>query len=332
MAALISIEQELQTANFGDERLNKRFKKMVTDFVDNPGKSVPEACKDWAATKGAYGFWNSEHVDTDNIIHPHRQSVLERIAEHPLVLLVQDTTEINYTHLKATTGLGYLEAEYQRGFKLHTTLAISPEPVPLGILHQKYWIRPPDEYGKREDRRQKSIEEKESYRWIEAMNAAAEMIPSTTQALVICDREGDIFEMFANPRPAHFDLLIRAAQNRRIKEEAGYLFEAARQALVIGEMTVEINRGDDHPARTARLQLRATPLTLLPPANRPQKNHREGIPLHLVVAEEINPPIGVDPVYWVLLTTLPVVTIDDARRMVQYYILSQGTIFHFAPP
>jgi hypothetical protein len=127
--------------------------------------------------------------------------------------------------------------------------------------------------------------------------------------------------MYAADRPDHCHLLIRAAQNRRIEDECKYLFSAIEAAPVLGYHTVRIPRKGKHPERQARLEIRATSVELKPPQCKPGKNSRPNIPVQVVLAQEVDAPDGVDPVRWVLTTTLLVESFEDAIRIVDYYTM-----------
>ncbi len=208
-----------------------------------------------------------------------------------------------------------------RGFYLHNSFCVTTTGVPLGLLHQHYWTRPLDQYGKSKKHMQKPIEEKESYRWIKTQQKTAALIPPVTEVISVCDREADIYEMYAADRPDHCHLLIRAAQNRRIEDECKYLFSAIEAAPLLGYHTVQVQRKGTHPARKARLEIRSTSVELKPPQCKAGKNSRPSIPVQVVLAQEIDAPDGADPIRWVLTTTLPVNSFDDAVRMVEYYSL-----------
>lgn len=315
------IAAELEEADFGDKRLNKRLCKMVSSFFDHPESSVPKACGSWKDTKAAYNFWSSSKVKTAEILSSHVSRTVERASSQDRVLCIQDTTPFNFTHHSSTEGLGYLEKIFMHGFFLHNSLCVTCEGVPLGLLDQQYWARPFDEYGKRKNRHQTSIRKKESHRWLEAQQTTSDLIPTSTEVVTIADREADLYDLFEADRSANAHLLIRAAQNRRITHECKYLFTAADEAPLLGYHNVHIQSGKDRPARDARFEIRVTRVQMKPPQSKAGKNTRPAIPVQVVVAQEIQAPKDVEPVRWILTTTLPVETLDDALLVVNYYTL-----------
>jgi len=156
------VSEELSGANLGDARRTQRLICVVEDLAAKPNESVPQASRDKAAMQGMYDFFANRRVDADAIIGAHAQKTIERMSEHQTVLAIQDTTELDYSHHRATQGLGGISKTRARGLKVHSVLATSAAGVPLGILHQEVWARP--KVRKRDDRRRVLIEQKESMR------------------------------------------------------------------------------------------------------------------------------------------------------------------------
>lgn len=310
--------KEVGQAQFGDKRLQRRLVRLVQDLAANPAASVPRACGHWAATKAAYRFWDSERVTPEGIRAAHRASTIERIKGKSLVLAIQDTTDLDFTTHKATKGLGPLEHPASRGLKVHSTLAVSEEGTPLGLLQQAVWVRDPDQIGKRHQRRKLETKDKESQRWLTAMLGSEEAVPEDTTVVMVADREADIYDLFAQPRRAGSELLIRAEHNRRVNE-ADHLWQVAQEAPVIGGYTLTLHRKEDLPARDAVLSVRIAAVKVRPPRSRRGGSRLPEVGLNLVLAEEEAAPAGVKPVRWLLLTTLSVDTFDDALRCIRWY-------------
>ena len=118
---------ELESIDFGDERLNKRARKLLQRCMDNPQASIPEAAGgSWAEVKGAYRFINNPRVSAEQILAPHLEASFERFQGHDVILAVQDTTELNFTAHKGTTGLGSIGSRpYLRGMHVHTSISFA---------------------------------------------------------------------------------------------------------------------------------------------------------------------------------------------------------------
>lgn len=142
------ITEELERTELGDKRRTKRLIKIVSNLSEKPEASVPQASETWSQTKATYNFWDSPYMTPSMIRQGHRDATVERIAKHPVVLAIQDTTELNYTSHKALSGTGYLDSKYAKGLKVHSVLTASTEGIPLGIIEQQVWSRIEEELGK----------------------------------------------------------------------------------------------------------------------------------------------------------------------------------------
>lgn len=316
-------ESELGAANFGDKRLTERFVKVARDIAANPEGSVPQASDGWAGTKGAYRFWDNEKVTPEKIREAHREKAVERAKEYGTILAIQDTMAVNYATHKATKGLGPIDAHGTQGVLVHSVLAVSPDGVPCGILHQQVWSRNENDLRTKEERKKLPIEEKESYRWLESAEATKKAVPAETHIITVADREADIFELFALSRPDNMDLLIRATQNRRVQTEdpkMKKLWESVESSEKSSEkVTVHLEHIPGVPERDATFTLQWQTLTILVPAHKKKKY--QSVTLTAVLAIETEPPEGAEPLSWLLLTSLPVQTFAQAALCVRWYRL-----------
>jgi len=235
--------RETQTADLGDQRLNKRMTKLLDSALSQPTASIPVACRGWQETLAAYRFFDNRKVKAENVLAPHQAATRERMAKHDIVLCVHDTTELDYSGQSQTQGLGPLTYEAQRGLYLHPTLAVTPDRLCLGVLDALIWARSDDGYGKSEERKRKAIEEKESVRWIDGYRQVCELADTLpdTQCVYMADRESDIYELFVegDGQTHRADWLIRASHDRRMLEEA-CLSDALAQAPVLGEIEFDL--------------------------------------------------------------------------------------------
>jgi hypothetical protein len=202
---------------------------------------LPRAAGDTTTSQAIYRFFSNPQVQPFQILGSHRAGVLSRIQACSTVLAIQDTTDLNFTSHPKTTGLGYINQTQQQGIKVHSSLAVSGAGQPLGLLHQQCWIRP-ERSGKKRERKTTPIQDKESYRWLSSLQAAEVGLPQSVQLVHVGDREADIFELFALPRQANSELLIRAEHNRKVQHELGHLIAAINQAPILGSVTLELAR------------------------------------------------------------------------------------------
>jgi hypothetical protein len=243
-----------------------------------------------------------------------------RALKEATVLAVQDTTDIV---VKGVKGGGYLDWPNQQGLKMHSVLAVSESGVPMGLLEQRVWGRVNAEKGKAKARRQKGNAQKESQRWLDGFEASQAALPACIrQVVMVADREADMYALFAAPRQAHAQLLIRATHNRRVRtvwEEMSHLKETIQSYPARGTLTVQVSRAPGRLPRQATLTLRWALLTLLPPHTQSTGTLVEGEPVQVIWAQEEQPPAGQKPIEWLLLTTLEVPDFEHAACYVRWY-------------
>ena len=310
--------QELATARFGDARLTKRLAHIVADKLANPTASIPQASGDWAATNAAYRFVASKQVSTDAIRAAHAHATVERTLHHSTILVLQDTTELNYTAHPNTTGLGPLDNPLCWGLKVHSALAASTDGLPLGLLHQVVWTRDAPSTGKKARKRPRH--ERESQRWLSTLSEVQALVPASTRLVVVADREADIYPLFIAPRDERSDLLVRASYNR-ILLGGQKLEQVASEVSWQGTREVLIPANGSRLERTATVSIGWTSVQLLPPQDYPMPASAPRPQVQLVVVEEREPAAGVKPLRWLLWTTLAVESWEDAIQVVEYYRL-----------
>jgi hypothetical protein len=349
------IESEFQTVQLGDVRRPKRLKKVVEGMWQAPGASQRGAAGTWAGAMGSYRLWNAPEVTAEAILAAHRDQVRERSRDHRMLLHIQDTTELDLTRHKQVQGLGPLTESTRRGLFAHGEYVVQEDGLPLGLWHSHLWTRSDEEYGQTHLRQKQSIEEKESYRWLEGFRRACHLRALCPKQLVIglADREGDIYEIFEEHHQrllrgepvAHW--IIRSQHDRNITavneedlEQHTHLRAAMAAAPLLGGQSLEIRtkkqcnkvKGNRkwtlRTARTAQLEIRASVVELLPP-RRPGGQKLTPLAITVVMAQEINPPAGEEPIEWILLTDFKVRTLKKALQILGLYTLRwQIEVFH----
>lgn len=316
------VNAEFEAVSIADNRIVKRLTKTTTLLFQSPTSSIPEACKNWAETKATYRLFDNSKVTPFSILAGHRQQTSERMKKHSVVLCVQDTTSLDFSHHPNTEGLGlYCDLEGKKGLLIHSTLAVTPDGVPLGLLSQDIWTRDPEQFGKRHKRYSLSTQDKESNKWLKALDTSLQGIHKSIKTVTVCDRESDIYDFINKAVSQEKDFVIRVAQNRRIKEEYRTLIPQVESQAFAGEILTTIPRDtkSNRPPREVSLGLKFCAVTIMPPKNRSDAKTLPNLKLYLVLAQEVNPPENVDPIYWLLLTTLPVTNLDEAVEKVKWY-------------
>ena len=255
--------EEFSGAKLGDGRLNLRLIMLATRFADKPTASIPGACPDWAETLAAYRFFDQANKDKrslgwQDILAPHIAQTEARMRQHPVVLCLQDTTELDFNG-RCINGLGPLSYEAQRGMYLHPTYAVTPEREPLGVTDAWMWAREP----KATDGTRPGI--RESLRWTEGYERIAEMAATlpTTRLVYIADREADIVELMqrAHALGTPADWLIRSQHNRCLPD-GGKLWAAVLAGSPLGEVEFMMPSRHGQAARPVRQQLFARQASL----------------------------------------------------------------------
>jgi hypothetical protein len=334
-------EKEFGGAPLGDERLSKRLVKVAEAKADEPWRAFCGVAQgDWAAVKAYYRLIdapNESAVTMANILRPHRERTVRRMHAQRTVLCVQDGSDLDYHHLAHCEGLGVIGTNQtgakSRGLHLHSTLALSPNGLPLGVLRVQCLA--PESKSPKEERPAFAIpiEEKKTFTWIEhhrdMVEWAAEM--PHTRLIDVCDREADFFELFDEQRrnPC-VELLVRAKYNRNIPEEPFKLFEAVRQAPVQSRIRVHLPRQSARPKRSKQQARPQRPGRLADMAVRsmriqlrPAHDHADKPPIDIWVihALEENAPPKTEAVEWFLLTTIDIGSAEDAEQCLRWYCL-----------
>jgi len=318
---------EMAGLDLGDERRARRATQILQARWQQPQASFHGSFSSWTPAKAAYGLIEhpSPDISLGRLLSAHQQATQARMAAEPVVLLAQDTTGLNYSGLKQTRGLGPLGEEKGRGLWLHSLLAFRTDGVPLGLLDAQCWARPPQANSGR-GRNAKSIDEKESFRWIQAFQqgaAAARRMPQT-QLVVMADREGDLYELHdaAQTGPANLHVLVRAQHDRKL--DCHQKLWAFLESQPVGQTRqLKLPRRRGQPARTAAVQVRWAAVTIEAPAVGCKKSWPP-LSLWAISVRESDPPAGAEPIDWMLLTDLPVTTAEQAWEKVQWYCRRWG--------
>lgn len=348
------ISEELEGCELGDLRLVKRLKTILSRMWQSPLATITAACRGFAEVMAASRFFRNEKVSQAQILAPHQEATLVRVSQHRQVLYIQDTTELDFTSKKKLKGTGPLSNLERRGFFAHNELVVSPERLPLGLWHTSIQARDDQEHGKAEHRKQRPIQEKESYRWLEGYRRGcelAELVPQS-QVVVCADSEADIYEIFAlhqkrfNTGQTVAQWLIRAKHDRclLLAQAAGAkvkITQQLEQSPVLGqirfsicakEQTRKVKGGGGtrtliRSKREVRQQIRAIEVTLRPPY-RPELK-LPPVSLFIVQAVEIEPPGDQEPINWILLTSLECRRAEQALQVLELYLCRwQIEVFH----
>ena len=325
------VDGETADFNFRDARLGKRLNKLLEVFGDGIGRTVPLACQDWANTKAAYRFFDNDRVDEQAILAGHFQASRDRgqATSGPLLIL-HDTTEFSYMRDEPElVGLsggsvrknGQATSGKKCGVLMHSSLALTPEGLPLGLCAIKFWSRVEQE-GTTAEKKKKSgrlpIEEKESFRWLENLRQSSDLLAQPERCVHIGDRESDIYELFCTAQELGTRFLVRRRVDRRTAEGEHTIEKEMAKVDVQGLHRIEF-RGAQGQSCAALLEISYQRLTVL--ASPGKKNVPLQLELIVVHAQERDTPPGREPLQWKLITNLPVDSEAQAIEKVDWYAM-----------
>lgn len=317
---------EFGPAELGDRRRTQRLVKMASALAHSPGGTLPQAFPEWKDLTAAYRWLSQPQASYERILTPHWERTRRACQEPGEYLLIEDTTELDYTGHGATEDLGFIGDGRGRGLLLHSTLAVRveawtlaqrPEGTGLGLLGQQCWTRqgPPGK-KRRETWRQRVSRPRESQRWARVVEEVGGP-PAGSQWIFIADREADFYEPIERCQRHGLDFIIRGYRDRALVDQTEHLQAAVAQAPVRGTMTVELRARPGQAARTASVAVRTGTV-------RAQGPERRGGPLpaltlQVVEVREVGAPTGVEPLHWLLLTSLPCTSWARVQRIVGRY-------------
>jgi len=312
-----------------DRRRTRRAVQIAARMMGNPAASLPTQMRTASALKAAYRLLAQKDASYQALLTPHWEQTRQAARQEPQVLLIQDTTQLDYTHHPTTEGLGPVGDGHGRGLHLHTALAVVPAPRQvLGIAYQEPFLRQPAPAG--QDSKSRRRRPRESQVWTRAVRAIGPP-PAGGQWMHVGDAYADIYEFMVACRQEKCHFLIRVAQDRRIQDETcARLFAliAALPAQGTGTLDlparaprtkriIEVSASKKRPARQAQVQISFGATTILPPAG---SSFAEPLPVWVVRVWELDPPPEVpEPVDWRLLTSLPITTLDAAWELTPWY-------------
>ena len=330
--------REFGRSDLADGRLRTRLESMAAAWQRHPGAPLPAIFPGSAEQQAAYRFLHNGKVASADILQPHREALLERLRQESTVLLVQDTTTLNYTGLRGSAqGLGPLKerASSARGLFVHAAVAFTEGRRPVGVSGLESWARPEAEPA--------AEQEKESRRWFRGFDQGRQLgrLSPGTRVVVVGDRESDIYELlkWQSEHRQEAGLLVRAnaSRQRKVKVRDPQLGQLIRtlQAqpdfetpVVTGRQVVIDSQGGQRARgkRTAVTELCIGQVELQPPQERAQDG-----PLQVWVVRvlETEPPAGQEPLEWLLVSSEGGATAEWAERIVGWYEARWGIEEYF---
>lgn len=309
---------------FADKRLSYRYDKLMRMLEEGQSSVINKISLSRRERKGAYDFFKNPRISETELKEKLYEQVIlrprdEQADEH--ILVIGDTTEYNYlpngTHLRDTSGLGTLSNESSLGYCAHLSLALrAKDQAILGITDLQLWHRPAKRAGAK-TRKQRAFEHKESYKWhVGVWNRAADRthhrLPNRP-ITYIQDRDGDVYESILKVKALpQAELLVRSCRDRKILLPDGsqrmlYGYLAEQKPSYTYEFLLKADAKTARKARLATMQVYASRVKLVRPANLSRKHYPPFVEVDVVWAKEhpASVPPGGEPVDWKLITTHP---------------------------
>lgn len=314
-------EMEFGGCDLGDLRRSRRLVKLAVGLSENVGCAVSACCGRMTAQLVSR-FFNREEVSVDSVLEHHINQTAKRCINAGVVLAIQDTSFLDFTGRKDLVDeLGPIgPAVASRGLLLHSVFAVTPDKTPLGLLDVKLWSRDPANFGKGSDQRKRVVSDKESQKWIDGLKHAEAATSEDQSLIVVGDRESDVFALFATSRRHNTDILVRANQNRAIvDEDYSLMLDALNAAEELGRYELSVPRSGSRKARTAQLRVHTCAVEIKAPRHKTKDIVSTPVRLNIVRVIEVDSPADVESLEWILITSLGVNNLADARRVVDFY-------------
>ena len=290
----------------GDARRTRRLIRLVEDLSAQPTGSIPVASGGWAETKVAYRLLDNPALEWREMLEVHTARTGERMAGQPVVLCIQDSTELDFTTQPGIAGLGRLSYESQHGMYVHPTLVVTPQGAALGVVDAWMWARAP----------KGAATFKESVRWLEGYGIVADLaetLPATRRGYV-ADREGDMRALMddAARRGTPADWLIRARHARKTAV-GDKLWAGLGTREPVGEIEFTLPAAPERPSRQVRQRLYLQRVTL------PARKGAPAVQVTALLAREEHPPASEQAIEWRLLTNRSATTLEEAVELIEWY-------------
>jgi len=315
-------EQQFGECELGDKRRTKRLIQVAQQVANNPAGSFPAQMESWGDLKAAYRLFDADEVTFDTVAGPHWRQTRAPLPGRYLVL--EDTTEVDFGYGREIAGLSRIGNGSGNGFLLHNGLLVAAESrAVIGVAGQTIHYR--KAAPKKENKSQRFKRERESRVWGDLIDQIGPP-PEGVQWVHVCDRGADDFEIFCHLRQNHGDWVIRASSiHRLIVTPAGQpqpLKEYLHTLPVSGTYELHLRARPQQAARTAKLEVCFGELRMPVPKHKSpyvKALRPDPLPMSVVWVREANPPPGVEPIEWVLYTSLPVTSFEAAWTIVEYY-------------
>ena len=310
--------------DLGDKRRNERLIKIASDLSEKVGKSLSAVCEGSdAALEGSYRLIRNNAVQASAIGEGGYKATAKKAKERDLLLAIEDTTVLSYRHSVVDElgdiGGGGKTNGFRRGFFAHSILLVDAhKKETLGLIEQNFWKRDLSTRGKKHNRSQRPYEEKESFKWETGSERMVGRLGKDIEKVIsVCDREADIYEYLFYKYVNKQRFIVRAGQNRNLAEIDERLVDAFNQTSKLGTYELFISQRSGRKARKTKINLHSCSVEI----TNPRDSDAELLKVSMVVGIESTPEKSQEPISWVLLTTEPANSFQEAKQIATYYAM-----------
>lgn len=317
-------QETFGNCGLGDKRRTKRLVKVAGRIVNNPSGSFPEEMETLAELKAAYRLFDTDEVTFEAISTPHWQQTRQRASGR--ILVICDTTELDFGIRRNIDGLGPTGNGFGRGFLLHNALMVDAATQSIvGVAGQAIHYRPKKKRSKKENSAQRLKRRRESEVWGRVIDDVGKPADGA-EYVYVCDRGADNFEVFCHLLQQDSGWVVRAkAKNRQLQIPEGESITLGRflsRLTSFGTYELELRARPQQAARTAKIEvLTGSALMPVPRHTSPwvKSIDPQPIALNVVWVREVDAPEGVAPIDWILYTSLPAETFEEAWTVIENY-------------
>lgn len=318
-------KEEFGEMDLGDVRRTARLVRLAASAAQAPAGTVTSVFNDDAERQGAYDFLESSHVPPAKLEKGIGEATARLCGETGKVFVAVDGSSLAFVDRTGGRGLGAI-GTYKggaRGLKVITALAMSADGVPFGILRQVTWRRPTARPTRRPAASKRPVAQKETRHWLEVLSDSAARLSQTPEARAtfVVDREGDSAAMLTALAATGHGFIVRGSWDRAVALEDGRrrkIRSILSHTRSLGTYDLAVTARPSRAERTARMDVTSKRVTVQ--LKNPTSGKTEEFELNAVRARELGTtPKGEEPIDWMLLTTMPAATFEEARAVIEGY-------------
>lgn len=300
-------------------------------MVAKSSSIVNKCCENSSERIAAYRLINNRRLTMDEMIDRLAKNCAQGCSGLSHLLCIQDTTEVAFSHEGRLSledkdfGYGTSESEQYCIFAHPCMVVDAASRMPVGFSHMRVWSRDrADARKKKQKRGSLKLEQKESFRWVEAASRSASVLPPGVRKTMVSDRESDIYSAMCMTVGSGCDFLIRSVHDRPVDCDVDGgsmgLKEYMQSLPVASEYEVHLRGHKGRKARTAKMTVRFAKVTFCK-NDKCLDNVPERLTCYCVHAVEApsTVPAGEEPIEWRLLTSHVVDTAEHAVECVEWY-------------